>query len=695
MDEKSVPMDDLHSPSNPDEFDQIPFHDDELEQEEDAIDIATDGAHVHLSITADDLTLEEKIESLPKEPGVYQFKNGAGRVIYVGKAKVLRNRVRSYFQNFRRGVGDGKFRALVSKIADVELILTDSDVEALILENTLIKKLKPRYNVNLKDDKSYPYVVITNEPYPRVFATRRKIRDGSKYYGPYTEAGYLRYLLKTLRDIFPIRTCDYYIDENLILRGKVKVCLEYHIKKCEGPCEGLVTQEHYRAMIDKVRKLLSGRTRDVERELKSDIQRLSEEMRFEEAAKVRDQLAVLSEYASKQKVVTEEDIDRDIFALAHEDDDACGIVFKVRDGKLIGKQHFFFSNIEGKADTEILSALLEQYYSSAEYIPEEILLPSELEDEDTLQSWLGRRARELSVDEVAGAMKPPKIVQPKIGEKAKLMEMVRSNAKFLLGEIKLQKMKEADHIPHVLKAIERDLHLSKPPRRIECFDNSHLQGTEYVSSMVVFVDGKPKKSDYRKYKIRTVEGNDDFAAMREVVRRRYSRALNEKTELPDLILIDGGKGQLSSAYEVMQELELTSIPIFGIAKRLEELFTVSSIDPIVLPRSSSSLRLLQHVRDEAHRFAITFHRQLREKRTTQTELTEIPGVGKKTAIKLLERFGSVEGVKSASEPELVTAVGLKAMKAVVNYFKDKELTASTDSSQNEVAETETVVEVIE
>ncbi len=362
---------------------------------------------------------------------------------------------------------------------------------------------------------------------------------------------------------------------------------------------------------------------------------------------------------------------------------------------LSGKQHFFFSNIEGKPDAEILSALIEQYYSSAEYIPEEILLPLELEEEDTLAAWLGRRARELSVDEEAGAMKPPKIVHPKIGEKAKLMEMVRSNAKFLLGEIKLQKMKEADHIPHVLKAIERDLHLKKPPRRIECFDNSHLQGTEYVSSMVVFENGKPKKSEYRKYKIRSVEGNDDFAAMREVVRRRYSRALAEKTDLPDLIIIDGGKGQLSSAYEVMSELDLAAIPMFGLAKRLEEVYTISSLDALILPRSSSSLRLLQHIRDEAHRFAITFHRQLREKRTIQTELTQIPGVGKRTAIKLLERFGSVEGVRAANEPELVSAVGLKAMKVIVNYFKDRELAESTNDSTGQDAENETVVEVIE
>jgi excinuclease ABC subunit C len=691
MEGTSVPMDDLHSPRDPDEFDHVPFHDDELEQEEDAIQIAEGGTHISLAVTADDLTLDEKLESLPKEPGVYQFKNAAGRVIYVGKAKVLRNRVRSYFQNYRRGVGDAKLRALVTKIADVEVILTDSDVEALILENTLIKKFKPRYNVALRDDKSYPYVVVTNEPYPRVFATRRKIRDGSKYYGPYTDAGYLRYLLKTLRDIFPIRTCDYFIDENLILRGKVKVCLQYHIKKCEGPCEGLVSQERYQTMIAQVRQLLSGRTREVSRMMNETIEWFSSEMRFEEAAKARDQLKLLEDYASKQKVVTEDFADRDVFALASEDDDACGIVFKIRDGKLVGKQHFFFANSEGKSEQEILTALLEQYYSIADYIPEEILLPVELEDEDTLNAWLVRRARELDVD-ADSAMKPPKIVHPKIGEKAKLLDMVRSNAKFLLGEIKLQKMKDAEHVPHVLKAIQRDLRLPKPPRRIDCFDNSHLQGTEYVGAMVVFMDGKPKKSEYRKFKIRSVPENDDFAAMREVTRRRYARMLEEKQEPPDLIIIDGGKGQLSSAYEVMSELGLTNIPMFGLAKRLEELYMVSSHDPLVLPRASSSLRLLQQVRDEAHRFAITYHRTLRSKRTFQTELTNIPGVGKKTAIRLLEKFGSAEGVRHASEPELVSAVGLKAMKAVVSYFKDQELAKAADIEEPQQNDDEVIVE---
>ncbi len=652
--------------------DYPPQFDDEAEQEEDALDIAAEGEQFHLAVTIDDFTLEERLESLPKSPGVYQFKNAAGKVIYVGKAKNLKNRVRSYFQNYARGVGDAKFRALVEKIADVELLLTDSDVEALILENTLIKKLKPRYNVMLKDDKTYPWVVVTNEPYPRVFTTRRKRHDGGKYYGPYTEALYLRYLMRTLREIFPIRTCNFDIDEDFIERKKTRVCLEYHIKRCEGPCEGLVTHSGYNTMIKKVKQILTGRTKDVEKELREEMQKLSSEMRFEDAALRRDQLAVLSDYVSKQKVVTEELIDRDIFAIASEEDDACGIIFKVRDGKITGKQQFFFSNVEGKEREEILEALLERYYSSTDYIPEEIFLPIELTDPDTFEAWLARRTRELSNDDDTGAMKPPKLIVPKIGEKVKLISMVQSNAKFLLGEIKIQKLKQDDFVPHVLKALQRDLHLKKPPRHIECFDNSHFQGSETVSSMVYFENAKPKKSEYRKYKNKTVEGIDDFASMKEVVYRRYAKLIQDNSELPDLIVIDGGKGQLSSAYEVLTELKLTEIPIIGLAKRLEEIFVVGSSESMLLPKSSSSLRLLQQIRDEAHRFAITFHRSLRDKRTLQTELTQIPGVGKKKAMKLLEECGSVEGVRHTSEPELVRLVGLTAMKKIVEYFKEQE-----------------------
>jgi excinuclease ABC subunit C len=663
---------------------ELPIYDQAPEQEQDdseVIPILENSESFHVALTVDDLTLEDKLERLPKNPGIYQFKNAAGKVIYVGKAKNLKNRVRSYFQKYNTNAGDAKLRALVTKIADLELILTDSDVEALILENTLIKKLKPRYNVMLKDDKTYPWVVVTKEMYPRVFPTRRKRQDGGKYYGPYTDVLYLRYLLKTLRDIFPLRTCDLDIDENFIEKKKARVCLEYHIKRCEGPCEGLVSAEHYGAMIKKIKQILSGRSKEVERELKEEMTRLASEMNFEEAAKVRDQLAILADYVNKQKVVDNDGADRDIFAVASEDDDACGIVFRVRDGKINGKQQFFFSSVEGKSEQEILSVLLERYYSSTDFIPEEIYLPVELEDTDTFESWLARRVRQL--DDEESAMKPPKIIVPKIGEKEKLVAMVRANAKFLLGEVKMQKLKREDYVPHVLVALQRDLRLKKPPRHIECFDNSHFQGSETVSSMVYFENGKPKKSEYRKYKIRTVEGIDDFRSMQEVVARRYGRLLDEKTELPDLIIIDGGKGQLSHAYEVMKELGLEHIPMIGLAKRLEEVFFVGESEPLLLPRSSSSLRLMQQIRDEAHRYAITFHRSLRDRRTLQTELTEIQGIGKKTAVKLLEHFGSVEGVRHATEAELVDEVGLMAMKKIVEYFKEKEPIAKRDSDSIE------------
>lgn len=660
--------------------DESPGFDDELEQEEDALAIAAIGEQFRIAVTVDDIRLEEKLESLPKHPGVYQFKNAAGKVIYVGKAKVLKNRVRSYFQNYRRGAGDGKLRALVEKIADVELLLTDSDVEALILENTLIKKFQPRYNINLRDDKTYPWVCITNEPYPRVFPTRRKRHDGAKYFGPYTDVGVLRFVLMTLREIFPLRTCDLAIDDDFIAKKKARVCLEYHIKRCEGPCEGLVTEASYTAMIKKVKQFLAGRTRDLEKELREDMHRLAETMHFEEAAKIRDQINILAEYSNKQKVLSEETTDRDIFAVAIEDDDACGIAFKVRDGKLIGKQQFFFTGTDGKPEQEVLEALLERYYSTTDYIPEEIFLPFDLENTDTLEAWLNRRTRELSHDDDIGAMKPPKLIVPKIGDKAKLVTMAGSNAKFLLGEIKIQKLKQSDFTPHAVKALQRDLRLDKLPKHIECFDNSHLQGTEYVSSMVYFENGKPKKDLYRKYKLRTVEGNDDFAAMREVVARRYSKLLNDGTEMPDLIIVDGGKGQLSSAYEVLKELNLTHIPIIGLAKRLEEVFVVGSSDSLLLPRTSSSLKLLQQLRDEAHRYAITYHRTLREKRTIQTELMEIPGIGKKTAMKLLEEFGSVDGVRHTSEPQLVTSIGLSATKKIIQYFKEKEAHGHDDNT---------------
>jgi excinuclease ABC subunit C len=624
---------------------------------------------MEIRIQKDDLSLGEKLDSLPGKPGVYQFKNADAKVIYVGKAQNLRSRVRQYF-SARGGSASGgqksrgldtKLEALVAKIADVELIVTDSEVEALILEANLVKKLKPRYNVLLKDDKTFPYIVVTNEPFPRVFVTRRIIRNGSRYFGPYTDVKTMRFALKTVRDIFMIRSCNFELTAESIARRKFKICLDFHIKKCEGPCEGLVTAEQYNAMIDKVAKVLKGRTDDVVASLQTEMEELAGTLKFEEAAKARDRLRALSVYNQKQKVVDTKDVDRDIIAVAVKDDDACGVVFKVRDGKVLGSHHYYLSNVEGKEEKEILETLLERYYLDIEDVPGEIVLSGEVNSPDIIESWLaGKRKSTVRIE------------TPRGGEKLKLAGMVKKNAEFLLEELQLQKMKRGDHIPHSVQSLQRDLRLSGLPRRIECFDISNIQGSDTVASMVVFVDAKSRKSEYRKFKIRSVDGPDDFASMREVVERRYTRLVEESGVMPDLIMVDGGKGQLSSAVEILRRLGLTSIPIIGLAKRLEEVFVPEAGEPLTIPRTSSSLRLLQQVRDEAHRFAITYHRKLRAKRILNTELDLIKGIGKARAKELLEAFGSVQGVKFATEEQIGEIVGAKLAGEIKEHFSESD-----------------------
>ena len=608
-----------------------------------------------IRITQEDITLQEKLDNLPTGPGVYQHKDGEGKVLYVGKAKNLRNRVRQYFQKSR--TVEPRIDMMLSKATDLEIIVTDSEVEALILEANLIKKLKPRYNVNLKDDKSYPYIVITNEPYPRVFVTRQVRRDGSRYFGPYTDVKNVRSALKSIRDIFMIRSCNFFIDEEVIKKRKIKVCLDFHIKKCEGPCEGLVSRAHYNGMIDQVATLLRGKTESLRAMLEQEMNSLAAEMKFEEAASIRDRIKGLQAYSERQKAVDLDPIDRDIVAFAAEGDDACGVIFKLRDGKLIGRQHYYMGNVEGKSEGEVLETLLQQYYLDADYIPNEILVPVAIEDADAVQKWLTDRRGEAVL-----------LVCPVEGEEAKLVRMTQNNARFLLDDLKIQKMKRADYIPHPVKSLQHDLRLDKLPRRIECFDISNIQGTDTVASMVVFVDGKPKKSEYRKFKIQSVAGPDDFASMREVIERRYSRVLEEQQALPDLIMVDGGKGQLSSAVESLGKLGIQGQQIIGLAKRLEEVFLPGISDPELIAKSSTGLRLLQQVRDEAHRFAITFHRSLRTKRTLQTELDLIDGVGKKRAKELLEAFGSVQGVKFATAEQLAEVVGEKTAERIREYF---------------------------
>jgi len=609
----------------------------------------------------DRLDVQEKLENLPTSAGVYQFKNKEGTILYVGKAVNLRNRVRQYFHASRSL--EPRIASMVEKIADLEIIATDSEVEALILEANLIKLHKPRYNVNLKDDKSYPYIVITKEPYPRVYVTRRFNRKEVHLFGPYTDVHTMRAALKTVRDIFKIRSCNFFIDDEFIEKRKTRVCLDYHIKKCEGPCEGLVAKERYNEMIQQVAQVLRGKTAPVLEALEKQMKAASAELKFEDAAYYRDRMKELEVYSSKQKVVDTELRDRDIVAVATEDDDACGVIFKIREGKVIGRQHYYMNSVEGKTDSEILETLVERYYMDAVDIPKEIVLSFDIEDRTVVEQWL-------SLKRSGGVA----FKIPEHGELTKLLEMCKKNAKFLLDELKIQKLKQKDFIPAAVRSLQRDLRMEKPPRRMECFDISHFQGTETVASMVVFVDGKPKKSEYRKFKIKTVAPADvnDFASMKEVVFRRYKRVLEEALDMPDLIMVDGGKGQLSSALESLKELNIVNHPIISLAKKLEDVFVPNQSEPIPIPKSSSALRLLQQVRDEAHRFAITFHRSLRDKRTLQTELDLIQGVGKKRAKELLEAFGSVQGVKFATPEQLTEVAGEKTAQKIQEYFETEE-----------------------
>jgi len=589
--------------------------------------------------------LQGKLDNLPSRPGIYQFKDKTGKIIYVGKAKVLRNRVRSYFQE-GRPVDPKTFR-LVSKAADLEIIVTDSEMEALILEMNLIKEYKPRYNVNLKDDKSYPYIRVTNELFPRIFPTRKIVKDGSQYFGPYTDVGQMRALLRTVKRIFPIRSCNYHFTAEIIEKKKYKLCLDYFIKKCDGPCEGLISPEEYGKVVQLVVNFINGRDRQVAKELNEKMQGLAERRQYEEAAKIRDRIRFIEEFQFKQKVVTEDLTDRDIVAVAMEDEDAAGAVFKVRDGKIIGRQHYYLAGVFQEKYENVVASFTKQYYLKADFIPEEIYVPTEIPESEDVEKWLSEKRRE-----------PVKLITPKMGEKGKLIEMCAKNARLLLEELQLQKMKVKLRIPHSVAALQRDLRLEKPPRRIECFDISNIQGTDPVAAMVTFVDGRPKKSDYRKFKIRTKQTPDDFTMMAEAIERRYSGSLSQKLPLPDLILVDGGKGQLNTALGALEKAQLHQIPIAALAKRLDEVFVPGVPEPQNISRASSGLKLLQQLRDEAHRFGITFHRTLREKRMTASELEKIPGVGPSKRKALIKFFGSVDVVRQASVDELILVQGI-------------------------------------
>ncbi len=593
-------------------------------------------------------SIRDKLNLLSKKPGVYLFRNKSGELIYVGKAKVLRNRVRSYFQAGRPR--DAKTARLVSQIADLETIITDSEVEALILESNLVKEYKPRYNINLKDDKSFPYIRVTNEPFPRIFPTRKLIRDGSRYFGPYTDATSMRDLLKTVKQLFPLRSCNLPLTEESIQQHKYRVCLNYHIKKCHGPCEAHISREEYQKTIDFIVAFIEGKSNAVVEAMTREMTTAAANRRFEEAARLRDQLQAVQAFHQRQKVLDPNLRDRDIIAIATAEGDACCVVFQVREGKIIGRHHFFLANIDDDQPTAVTAAFVKQYYLSRGYIPAEILLPAGLGEESAaIRAWLTDKrgaAVELSV--------------PQRGEKAQVLKMCDRNARLLLQDMQLQREQSQDYTAGSVKALQRDLAMEKLPLRIEAFDISNIQGTDPVASMVCFVNGKAHRSDYRHFRIRSKSTPDDFAMMQEAVSRRYRRLLDEQKPLPDLILIDGGKGQLNAALAALESLGITSQAIVALAKRLDEVFAPGESESRNIRRDSAGLRLLQRVRDEAHRFAITFHRSLRKRRTLVSELEAIPGVGKARRDALLKAFKSVKKIREAEANELQTLAGIPA-----------------------------------
>lgn len=602
-----------------------------------------------------DASLKEKLESLPALPGVYQFKDKNGKIIYVGKGKNLRSRVRSYFHP---KVDSPKTLALVKKVKDFQLIVTDNEIEALVLENNLIKQFKPRYNINLKDDKSFPYIRVTNEPFPQIYATRDIKLDGSKYFGPFTDVKNMKTSLRMINQTFKIRSCKYFIDQDVIEKKKVKLCLDYHIKKCDGPCEGLISESDYKNMVNQVIQVLKGKTVLLIKELQLEMHTHSEKFNFEKAAELRDKINRLKVYSSKQKIVSTDFEDKDIISAAVEGKDVACTILNIRSGKLVGKRQFKLSAQPEEELENIYSSILKFYYSEYVEIPKEIVLELAPGDKDSLIKWLASKSD-----------RKIKFVIPQRKSNTKsLLNMCRQNAILLLNEIQLQKMKKEGNLPYVLSALKRDLNLKIIPKKIECFDISNLQGTDTVASLVVFIDGKPKKSLYRKYIINDIDGPDDFASMREVIKRRYTKLKKENEPLPDLIMVDGGKGQLSSAVAILDDLDFKDYNIIGLAKRLEEIFIPNNSEAQSIPKTSSSLKLLQHLRDEAHRFAINFHRQRRSKRTFSTELIKIKGIGSKLAEKLLIEFKSIDEIRNASEENLTRILGPSKSKIVREYY---------------------------
>jgi len=588
------------------------------------------------------------IQSLPGKPGVYQYFDKNGKILYIGKAKNLKKRVSSYFTKTH---DSGKTRLLVSKIADIQTIIVDTEFDALLLENNLIKKYLPKYNVMLRDDKTYPWICIKNEPFPRVFKTRKLIRDGSEYFGPYASVGILNALLELIKEIYPLRTCNYDLSQKNIKVGKFKVCLEYHIGNCLGPCEGLQTEENYLQNIQSIRQIIKGNYNEAIHYMSDLMQDFAAKLDFETAQSIKEKIELVKNHQAKSTVVSPTIGNVDVFSVISDEISGYVNFLRVNNGAIIQSHTLELKKKLDESNEELLEEAIIEIFDRFGKHSKEIFLPFKLD---------------LEIPDV-------KISVPQIGDKKRLVELSERNAKYYrLEQLKQIKIVDPDrHTKRIMAQMKKDLRMPMEPRRIEGFDNSNIQGTNPVSACVVFKDGKPSKKDYRIFNVKTVDGPDDFATMEEVIYRRYKRVLEEGGELPQLILIDGGKGQLSAALKSIDKLGLRGkITVIGIAKKLEEIFFPGDSIPLYLDKTSETLKVLQHVRNESHRFGISKHRNRRSKNSFNSELEGIPGVGEKTIQDLLRKFKSVKRIKSATKEELAEVVGISRAEKLVEYFKN-------------------------
>ncbi len=590
------------------------------------------------------------LTKIPHKPGVYQFWDEEKELIYIGKAKDLRNRVGSYFnKDFNV---NAKTRVLVTKIRNITFTIVDTEVDAWLLENSLIKKHQPRYNVMLKDDKTYPWIIIKNEHFPRIYWTRRIIRDGSKYLGPYASVSMMHNILGLIKETYPLRTCNLQLTKENIDKGKFKVCLEYQLGNCKGPCQNFQTEDDYDRSIEEIKDVLNGKIGVVLRNLKADMEKAVSEMNFEFAHRLKRKFELLENYQSKSTVVNSSITDVDVFSIASEEKYAFVNYLKVMNGTIIQTQTIELKKRLDESDEELLSLAISEFRSRYESHSKEIIVPFDIDIDD----------------------ESIKFTVPKLGEKRKLLDLSQKNVQFFKKEKidQYEKLNPEVRTERLLTQMMKDLRMNQLPRHIECFDNSNFQGKFPVSAIVVFKDAKPSKKDYRFFNVKTVEGPDDFATMEEAVFRRYRRTLDEGTELPQLIVIDGGKGQLSSALKSLKLLGIDKqVTVIGIAKRLEELYYPGDQYPLYLDKKSETLKVIQQLRDEAHRFGITAHRKKRNKATLATELELIDGIGKTTAEKLLKYFKSVKKIRDATEDELQEVVNTKQAKAIITYFGAK------------------------